>query len=375
MIDGTNAGAESANDALSLRDELAAEWEKLNTTTEAPAEQVAEPAEPTEGEVEETQEQRDARARDERGRFAKKAAEEASQKPQEAQESPETTNEPHEGKRYDGPPPGWSVAAKAAFDELPDAVKQAVAKREQEIDRGFAKLKEYKGLEPYADMARKSNIPLSDLMKGYYNAEMMLQQKPVEALLWLCDKYGVDPRRLAGNGQPQAQPQQGQQSNGIDPALAPIVQPLLQEINNLKQQLGRVDQIEQSIYQDKFATVSSQVERFFADPKNKFAENVADQMVLLINQANASGQQVDLGQIYETACYMNPEVRQALINEKLQAEQKAKAEKARQAANQARAAGASISGGSSVSQPTAEPDSENLRSLLERNMAAQMGRI
>lgn len=380
MIDGPNADAESVNEtSLSLRDELAAEFARMS---DDPSETYAEAHEaPTNDEG--NQEPSEAGYnRDERGRFAARQAQEEQARNAQHQEQSEPESqqgEVREGQedgtsKYAGPPPGWSVAAKAAFDDLPEHVKQAVSKREQEIDNGFAKLRDYKGLEPYADLARQANISLPELVKGYRNAELLLEQKPVEALLWLCERYNVDPRQLSGQGQSQQPTQQQQQYQHENAGMDQAIQPLLQEISSLKQQLGRVDKIEKSLYTDKYNSASAQVERFSADPKNRYFNDVADQMVTLINQATAAGQPIDLASIYETACYMNPEVRQALINEKLTADQKAKADKARQAANQARAAGASISGGSSATQPTADPDSSNLRALLEANMAAQMGR-
>jgi hypothetical protein len=358
-----NAGNEPVAE-VSLRDELAAEYAKMSE----PANTAEPAAQPETTEPQETAEEAEQRARDEKGRFAPKATKE-DEEPQ-----PETTEEPAQpdATKYVGPPPGWSVASKAAFDELPDAVKADIAKREREIDQGFAKLKEFKGLEPYVDAARQHNITLPELMGRYQKAEQFLQRDPTNAILWMCQNYGVDPRQLAGpQGQLAGQQAQAQEQQKI---LNPDIQPLLQEINNLKQQLGRVDAIEQSLHSEKFNQVSQSVESFFADPKNKYSENVADQMVVLINQAKASGQPVDLASIYETACYMNPEVRTALINEQTKARQAEQAAKARQTATQARAAGASITGGPSATPPTAEPDSDNLRALLEQGYAAQMGR-
>jgi len=128
------------------------------------------------------------------------------------------------------------------------------------------------------------------------------------------------------------------------------------------------------VYGDKRTQVSSQVERFASDPTNKYFDNVADQMVPLITQAQASGQPVDLKSIYETACWMNPEVRSALIKEQSTKASAEQAAKARQVATQARQSGASIAGGPAATPPFSPPNSDNLRALLEAGMAEQMGR-
>lgn len=360
--------AEAATE-VSLRDELASRFEKMSVepASEPTPEAVEPPAQ------EETAEQTAQRLRDEQGRFAKADEQGA---PDKSQEPKEEEPQAAEGKRYAGPPPGWSVGAKAEFDTLPESVKQAISKREEEVDNGFAKLREYKelekNLEPYQSTAKEYGVDLPELLKRFDAADKYLRSDPTNAIKWLAQSYGVDLRQVAG--QPAGQGGQQQQNGKIDPALQPIIEPLMREIQSLKQQLGRVDTIEQSLHAEKFNQVSGTVEQFFADPKNKYAENVADQMVLLISQAKASGKPVDLDQIYETACYMDPEVRGALIKEQSTRQQATQAEKARQAATQARQAGASVTGGPSATQPTTEPDSENLRSLLERNFAEQMGR-
>ncbi|WP_192248482.1 hypothetical protein [Mesorhizobium caraganae] len=357
MNDQINAGAEPASE-LSLRDTLAAEWEK-QSAPETPAPVEAPAHQETEAEAAE-------RIRDEKGRFAAKPAEtaETAAKPatdpnakapveKAAQEGDKPAEAP--AKTVVGPPPGWSVAAKAEFDALPEAVRAAVAKREEEIDRGFAKLKDYKAIESqHAPTAQQYGVPLPEFINRLAAADKYLQREPENAIKWLAQTYGVDLAKFAG--QP-AQP--GQQQPAPDAAL----QPLLQKISSL----------EQIIHGDKAAQVNNQVERFFSDPANKYSENVADQMVVLINEAKRAGQPVDLASIYETACFMNPEVRAALIKEqtgKLQSEQ---IEKARKTADQARAAGASITGGPAATPPPVAPNLD-LRATLEQNFASLAGR-
>jgi hypothetical protein len=355
MTDLTNAGAPAGE--LSLRDTIAAEWEKASAPAAAPAPEPTVPAAP----VQETAAEAEARLRDEKGRFAPKPAEEPA-KPAEAAPKPaaektvsETDKEPGApAKTVAAPPPGWSVAAKAEFDHLPDPVKAAIAKREEEIDRGFAKLKDFKAIESqHASAAQQYGVPLTEYINRLAAADRFLQSEPMNAIKWLAQTYGIDLGQLAG--QPQGQVQQQPQDA--------LVQPLLQEINALKQ----------IVYGDKQSQITNQVDQFFADPKNKYSENVADQMVVLINEAKRAGQPVDLASIYETACFMNPEVRAALIKEqtgKLQAEQLAKA---KQTADQARAAGASITGGPASTPPPVN-QTLDLRSQLEQGFAALAGR-
>lgn len=367
-----NVDAVSATEEeVSLRDTIKAEFER--SSTPPVEENVAAPVGEDAGDmgVEAATQEADAREdnRDEKGRFKAKegdAGPAAEVQDGGEQEAAQYTDETAASDKYAGPPPGWSVASKAAFDELPESVRADIAKREREIDQGFAKLKEYKPLERFVETAKQHGMEPAEFFESYRRAEEYLQRDPQNAILWLCQNYGVDPSQIGG----QKANEQTADAQQADPAM----QPLLQEINSLKQQLARVNTLEQTVYGEKQAQATSKVEAFFSDPKNKFAENVAPQMLGLIQQANASGQPVDLNQIYETACYMNPEVRDALIKERLNADAKAKAAKAKQAADQARQAGASITGGPTATQAGAEPDSENLRALLEQNYAAMQGR-
>jgi len=353
MTDLTNAAAPAAE--LSLRDTIAASIEKASVP-EAPAAPAA-PATPAAPPAQETQAEAEARARDEKGRFAPKEAE-APKPAAEAKPATEKAEEPGKEEapaKAVAPPPGWSVAAKSEFDALPDAVKAAVARREEEIDRGFAKLKDFKAIETqHAPQAQQYGVPLPEYINRLAAADKFLQRDPENAIKWLAQNYGINLGAIAG--QP-ATPQQAQ------PQADQTIQPLLQEINALKQ----------IVYGDKQSQITNQVDQFFADPKNKYSENVADQMVLLINEAKRSGQPVDLASIYETACFMNPEVRAALIKEQTSKSGAEQAAKAKQTADQARAAGASITGAPAATPPPVAPNLD-LRATLEQQFAAAAGR-
>lgn len=354
MTDFDNAGAEPAG--LSLRDTIAAELEKASAAPEPV--QVAEPAAPPQ----ETEAEKAERLRDEKGRFAAKSEDEtlpAAKAPAEAKEAKVEPTAETPVSRPVAPPPGWSVAAKAEFDALPDAVKAAVSKREEEIDRGFAKLKDFKAIETaHAPSAQQYGVPLNEYIDRLAAADKFLQTKPLDAIKWLANTYQIDLRQIAGAAtqQPSAQP-------AAQPANDAAIQPLLQELNSLKQ----------IVYGDKRAQINNQVEQFFADPKNKYSENVADQMVVLINEAKRTGQPVDLPSIYDTACYMNPEVRAARIREEQVKSQAELAAKAKATATQARNAGASITGGPASTPPPTAPTLD-LRAQLEQAFAASVGR-
>lgn len=327
----------------------------------------------------EQEEAKQARARDESGRFA--SQEKALEKPQEGKEqkagaadvpkgdnaAPETPQEDQQAIR---PPPGWSPKSKAAFDSLPPEVKADIVKREQEVNQGFAKLTEYKGIERFADQARQSGTTLERALTNYTNWEGAFKRDPFTAVAHLAGNLGMHPQQFAqallqrlGSGQ--------QLQTDADPNAMQIHPALLQELAQLKsivtnQESERANQHRQ--------TVAQNVDTFFADPKNRYADNVSEIMVSLINQANTSGQKIDLPAIYETACWMHPDVRQLLINERATTPAASNAAKANAAA-QARQASKAVTGAPARGEtPTnAPPANESLRETIRRSIAEQRG--
>lgn len=245
------------------------------------------------------------------------------------------------------PPPGWSPTSKRDYAALPDHIKADIAKREDEVNQGLAKLQSYKGLDPFVDMARKSGTSLPEAVQRYVAAEQLLEQDPIKGLKWLCQNYKVDPRRLVDGEQPQGgqQPQQ-RQDQFRDP---------------------RVDQILPHVQQLINQPVKNQIVQFFADPKNVYAENVADDMTALIK----SGQAKDLAEAYDKACWARPDIRSLLIEQQTTDAAQQQRQKATTVASNARAAAKSITGTPLPGASNAPDLSEmSIREQLERQFAA-----
>lgn len=310
------------------------------------------------------------RPRDEIGRFAK--PNEAPQDRQEtappidqAAQSPEAAQEAQPAATPGGPPPGWSPTAKALWHEgkLPPEVVQAVQKREEEVNKGLAKLQEYKGLDPYVQMAAQHGTTVTAALDNYIRAEQRLEKDPVGGIRWLCQQYGVDPAMLAGQAPrpPEGQQVEQQPYPQLDPrTLAPILSPLL---NPLQQQLA---QLQQQYYGEKQAVTQSSVEAFFSDPANRYAENVADQMVTILHSGMVDKTKPNaLQEAYQQACWSNPEIRGLLINEQQAKAAADKVAKAKAAADQARAAGRSITSSPNAGAPPPQrADHEDLRAFI-----------
>ena len=251
-----------------------------------------------------------ARPRDEQGRFtARQQAEQVAREAQQAIRSPQPGQQGQPGQQAPavpvGPPPGWSVASKAAFDKLPEPVKADIQKRETEIAQGFAKLAEYKPLDAWIDMARQQQTTLPEALERYVAAENLLEAQPINGILWLCQRYQVHPAQLLQAIQGEAGGPQPPQQSPLDPVYGQL-QALHGRLNEFEQEKER--QLDQQAY--------NEMEQFRADPQNRYFENVRYDMGRRMKFADLNGEVMDLQQAYDEACWAHPEIRQLLINER-----------------------------------------------------------
>ncbi|WP_064686689.1 hypothetical protein, partial [Rhizobium bangladeshense] len=314
------------------------------------------------------------RQRDEHGRFAPKdqnktgqASQQPTAAPKEAQadatasaipagqQTAAITQEQQPTASSHRVPPGWSQEAKAQFASLPPEVQAAVSKREEEVDRGFRVLQDYKGLEEFTPIVRQAGTTHADVMRKAIDWENALIRDPVNTVINVARMAGVNLQALMAGQQDQIlqrRPQPAQQQ--------PTPQPVNVEAT-VEQVLRKRD-------------TQSQVEAFLSDPVNVHAEAVLDDMVALISAGRASS----LKDAYDAACWMRPDIRQQLISQAAPANtvQDQNTQRAA-AADQARRASRSISGssapgptpGAGAGQPT------SIRESLRTAMHAANGRV
>jgi hypothetical protein len=298
------------------------------------------------------------RPRDEHGRFAKvekpttPAPEMASPEIKPAQGSKDVAPAPSPVERpwLSGvaPPPGWSPAAKFHFEKLPQEVREAIAKREQEMDQGAAKFASYKGLEEYDTLARNSGTTLHEAMGRYVHTERELARDPVNTIVWLAEQYGAMDglaQFFGGQGQGQQNPE------------AQALHPVLQKLQTIEEELNSYKQ--QSEHQ-KLSAINSQLAAFAADPKHKYFANVEEDMAILME----SGKAKDLEDAYQKACRMNDDIYPLLTKEQ---EERKQAELQRAASDARRAAGSLSNGAPIPGASSGGASSSNLRGVLEDN--------
>ena len=241
-------------------------------------------------------------------------------------------------------PPGWSQEAKSEFDRASPAIQAAVAKREQEIDNGFRVLQDYKGLEEFTPLVRQAGTTHADVMRRAVSWEKALASDPINTVKYVAQVAGVDLRALV-NGQPQPQRQQGNQ----------------QAAQQQQQPIDIDSKIDQFMRKRETTT---QVQTFLDDPANIHAQDVLDDMVVLIK----TGRFPNLKDAYEAACYARPEIREQLINKRFASQPVA--QQTSNAADQARRASRSITGSSAPGASKAPAQNQETLSTREHLLRA-----
>lgn len=320
-----------------------------------------------------TDDSSDDRQRDEKGRFKAKGDDdtESVAKVEKAVETEVKTEGAEDSAPAIKPPPGFSVASKAAWDELPQSVRNDIAKREQEIDNGF---KRYSGLGKFAEEAERNGTTLQNAISDYAAIEGALRQNVVGGIEFICQRLGVDPRQLAhamaGKYIPAAAADTGQQG-------APVAQQAQHfdpaELTRQFQQIARAEadsRVAAMRAETEAAQIQSQMAEFRADPKNKFFENVRQDMAALVQAGKAN----TLKEAYEAACWLNPDTRAILINETNGGRNKEAANAVSKARNAAKAIGGSPSPGVNPDAKTRRGDM-SLDDEIRAAVDAQMGQI
>ncbi len=257
------------------------------------------------------------------------------------------------------PPPSWTVKSKAAWDALPDHVKADIAKREAEVSQGFAALKEYKDLKPFAEMAAKHNTTIAAALKHYTGIENLLRQDLGQGLSVILQNYGMNQQQAgqffatlaqkhgfqvaapAARGGSQAGPQPGDPLYDI---LKPFIEPLKQEITTLRQTHTSREEADRNAEAQSLAKA---LDEFASDPANRYYPELEEAIARLFETGyvrRTGNHKADLKTAYDMAAQLHPEVSEALIEQRLAEKKEAERKREQAAADKAKAASRSITG-------------------------------
>lgn len=320
------------------------------------------------------------RERDDQGRFVAKegekpAAEKPAASPVEAKplveaKAPEA---PAAIKPASSPPPGWSVKSKSEWDKLPEHIRADIAKREEEVAKGFAEYSGMKELRPYVEMAQSQGITLKGALDRYLGIEDLLRKDVFKGLEHIASNYGLNRQQLAMYFAPEAmgiQTPDGQKPGQFDPSLLQQhLNPLAQELQGLKTLLT---QQQQEQHNTAARAINNAIERFVADPAHRYYANVEDQMAQLIESGivpRTGDFTADLQAAYDTACRLNPEIAELQLNERLAKQEDAKRAAEREAAEKAKQASRSLTSSPAGTVKEDNADDDDIHATVRKAYA------
>lgn len=201
---------------------------------------------------------------------------------------------------YAAPPRSWSPEHHPHWSELKPEVRKLVYDREAHVERGFQAYRPAyetwnrlsKHFEPWT--SKNPQIDVAGLMESLAQNHIQLAQaepaQRVEMFRQLAEYYGVDLTNQAGN-----QPSDKQLEALLDQKLRQALTPFQQRFQALDQQAAQEHQ----------AKIAKVVDSFFSDPKNKYVNEVAPQMLQYIQ----TGEAKSMDKAYKLACLEHPTVR------------------------------------------------------------------
>ncbi len=269
------------------------------------------------------------------GKFAKK--------PLEAKEAPKTEAAPAETNPEAKPtetqeapqalemPKSWSKDKAELWTALPQAAKDLILSRENQVNEGFAK---YQGIEPKYKALDAVLAPLDPMINGYGTTReafvkqladwhQALANNPQVAFPALMQAYGYQLPQSDGSPQPTDAQQ-------IQYQIPPQLQQLPQQFGQLTQKLEATESQLQAIRQEQ---TNKEIAAFASKPEHKHFEKLRVPMGKYIQAvAQMEGRVPDLKEAYDFAFRGDAELWAAHQREEFEAtikKQKEEAEKSR----------------------------------------------
>lgn len=209
------------------------------------------------------------------------------------------------------PPVDWPAEVQQAWGDLPEGVRNEVARREAQINET---LRETAGirhdydtftemLQPYIPLMSAEGLQPMQAIEGLMKTTAALQmgspQQKAQRVAGLIQHYGVDIEMLDQvlAGQPVADPSEDKFNQMLEQRMAPV--------NEL---LNRVNQAEQAAHQQTYDEAGQDISSFANDGKHPYFEQVRLVMADFLDMAAQQGVDMSLEDAYNRACLADPQV-------------------------------------------------------------------
>jgi hypothetical protein len=199
------------------------------------------------------------------------------------------------------PPQSWKKEMGEYWGRQDPQVMQYIHQREQEALRGISMYKQQadawnKALSPYDQYMKQYNVNPQEATSALMAAHLILQhgtaEQKAQAVAILDRDYNLRQYLAPQQGQPQ-------QPRGPD----------LQPLNN------RIASIEAQFQRQAESEAMTAVDRFIADPANKYAAEAAPKMLEHLEHGRAS----NLAEAYDLAVRTDPVLFEKLVSERIAA--------------------------------------------------------
>lgn len=319
--------------------------------------------------------------RDPRGRFARRRETEEERRgeirrEQAGDERPGQAQPWQEQPEKMQAPESWMPAARAKWQNVPNDIKAEIHRRESEI----AAYGDPRQLRPMAELAASRGTTVADALDYYASIDRLMSKDLGGGLALCCERYGYNREQIGqlfadmarrygvnvgpsqqqpgqyqpnGHQAPGGQHQNGQQPNGqsavdnvLMEILAPVINPLMSELNAIKEANKTRSDRE---YETNVNSLANTIQTFADDPANKYYYDVERDINDLFERGAVpltGNHMTDLKNAYEMAIWRNPHVRQALTDEHFANQEAERRKREQDAANAARRSSRSIGGNS-----------------------------
>lgn len=236
-------------------------------------------------------------------------------------------------------PNSWKPAEREHWAKMPKEAQQAVQRRELEIQRSLSETATTRRwandfaqvIAPHSHLIRAQNsTPLQaidNLMRTSASLTTLRGRDQASIVAQICRNFNVDIREL-DNCLSEMQSQGGNQQNNGGGQIPPEFAQALRPINDFMARIeGSVQQREQQVQ----SNAQQSAENFLSDPKNEFAEDLADDMADILELSAKRGKKVTIQQAYQQAIRNNPDI-EAIVAQRAAAARNQGAPRARRAA-------------------------------------------
>ena len=314
------------------------------------------------------------RTRDEAGRFAV----EAKDKPAPAQTpaAQPVVAKPAVVERPATMPKAWGADKAALWTGLSPEVAAYMTERENAMEAFHAK---HAGLAQWQQIAESNGNTLPQVLERVHQVETAMSTDPARGFLAAAEMVGLDRHATVG-ALVGALRSLGVDMGGAQPAPAngatppngqlPDVAAMVREAVN-----SAVGPILTDARQRALGEAEGKVKAFFADPANKYANELQTEISGELRAMRALGQQPDLAKAYDRALRSRPDLHEKLVTERIEEKQKA-AEAARtQELEKSRSASRSVAGSPSTANGRSSADKPaTMREQLTHAVRAIAGR-